>query len=77
MSQAQRRERCALRGELKAEDMRAVMAGEKRPDVDRITVAGDKLRKFFPRSYTPKQMEETIIKLLEQWQKRRKREAER
>ena len=50
---------------------------EKKPEIDRITIAGDRLRKYFPRSYTPKQMEETIIKLLEQWQKRRKREAER
>lgn len=53
------------------------MSEEKKPEIDRITITGDRLRKYFPRSYTPKQMEETIIKLLEQWQKRRKREAER
>ena len=57
--------------------MRAIMSEEKKPEIDRITITGDRLRKYFPRSYTPKQMEETIIKLLEQWQKRRKREAER
>ena len=67
------------RGELTAEVMRAIMSEEKKPEIDRITITGDRLRKYFPRSYTPKQMEETIIKLLEQWQKqqKRRREAER
>ena len=57
--------------------MQAIMSEEKKPEIDRITITGDRLRKYFPRSYTPKQMEETIIKLLEQWQRRRKREVER
>lgn len=77
LSQAQRLKQFSQRGELTAGVMRAIMSEEKKPEIDRITITGDRLRKYFPRSYTPKQMEETIIKLLEQWQKRRKREAER
>lgn len=77
LSQAQRLKQFSQRGELTAGVMRAIMSEEKKPEIDRITIASDRLRKYFPRSYTPKQMEETIIKLLEQWQKRRKREAER
>ena len=77
LSQAQRLKQFSQRGELTAAVMRAIMSEEKNPEIDRITITGDRLRKYFPRSYTPKQMEETIIKLLEQWQKRRKREAER
>ena len=77
LSQAQRLKQFSQRGELTAEVMRAIMSEEKKPEIDRITITGDRLRKYFPRSYTPKQMEETIIKLLEQWQKSRKREAER
>ena len=77
LSQAQRLKQFSQRGELTAEVMRAILSEEKKPEIDRITITGDRLRKYFPRSYTPKQMEETIIKLLEQWQKRRKREAER
>ena len=77
LSQAQRLKQFSQRGELTAEVMRAIMSEEKKPEIDRITITGDRLRKYFPRSYTPKQMEETIIKLLQQWQKRRKREAER
>jgi len=77
LSQAQRLKQLSQRGELTAAVMRAIMSEEKKPEIDRITITGDRLRKYFPRSYTPKQMEETIIKLLEQWQKRRKREAER
>ena len=77
LSQAQRLKQFSQRGELTAEVMRAIMSEEKKPEIDRITITGDRLRKYFPRSYTPKQMEETIIKLLEQWQKRKKRKAER
>ena len=77
LSQAQRLKQFSQRGELTAEVMRTIMSEEKKPEIDRITITGDRLRKYFPRSYTPKQMEETILKLLEQWQKRRKREAER
>ena len=77
LSQAQRLKQFSQRGELTSAVMRAIMSEEKKPEIDRITITGDRLRKYFPRSYTPKQMEETIIKLLEQLQKRRKREAER
>ena len=77
LSQAQRLKQFSQRGELTAAVMRAIMSEEKKPEIDRITITGDRLRKYFPRSYTPKQMEETIIKLLEQWQRRRKREVER
>ena len=76
LSQAQRLKQFSQRGELTAEVMRAIMSEEKK-EAERVTLRGDTLRKYFPASYTPKRMEETIIKLLEQWQKRRKREAER
>lgn len=76
LSQAQRLKQFSQRGELTAEAMRAIMSEEKK-EAEHITIKGDTLRKYFPASYTPKRMEETIIKLLEQWQKRRKREAER
>ena len=75
LSQAQRLKQFSQRGELTAEVMRAIMSEEKK-ETERVTLKGDTLRKYFPASYTPKRMEETIIKLLEQWQKRRKREAE-
>ena len=64
------------RDELTAEIMRAIMSEEKK-EAERVTLKGDTLRKYFPASYTPKRMEETIIKLLEQWQKKRKIECER
>ena len=78
LSQAQRLKQFSQRGELDAAVMRAIMSEEKK-EVERVTLKGDTLRKYFPASYTPKRMEETIIKLLEQWQRqqRRRREAER
>ena len=76
LSQAQRLKQFSQRSELTAEVMRAIMSEEKK-EAERVTLKGDTLRKYFPASYTPKRMEETIIKLLEQWQKRRKREVER
>ena len=78
LSQAQRLKQFSQRGELDAAVMRAIMSEEKK-EVERITLKGDTLRKYFPASYTPKRMEETIIRLLEQWQKqqKRRREAER
>ena len=75
LSQAQRLKQFSHRGELTAEVMRAIMSEEKK-EAERITLKGDTLRKYFPANYTPKRMEETIIKLLEQWQKRRTREVE-
>ena len=78
LSQAQRLKQFSQRGELTAEVMRAIMSEEKK-ETERVTLKGDTLRKYFPASYTPKRMEETIIKLLEQWQKqqKRRRKAER
>ena len=78
LSQAQRLKQFSQRGELDAAVMRAIMSEEKK-EIERVTLNGDTLRKYFPASYTPKRMEETIIKLLEQWQKqqKRRREAER
>ena len=76
--QAQRLKQFSQRGELDAAVMRAIMSEDKK-EVERVTLKGDMLRKYFPASYTPKRMEETIIRLLEQWQKqqKRRREAER
>ena len=78
LSQAQRLKQFSQRGELDAAVMRAIMSEEKK-EVERVTLKGDTLRKYFPASYTPKRMEETIIKLLQQWQEqqKRRREAER
>ena len=78
LSQAQRLKQFSQRGELDSAVMRAIMSEEKK-EVERVTLKGDTLRKYFPASYTPKRMEETIIKLLEQWQRqqKRRREAER
>ena len=78
LSQAQRLKQFSQRGVLDAAVMRAIMSEEKK-EVERVTLKGDTLRKYFPASYTPKRMEETIIRLLEQWQKqqKRRREAER
>lgn len=72
LSQAQRLKQFSQRGELTAEVMRAIMSEEEK-ETERVTLKGDTLRKYFPASYTPKRMEETIIKLLEQWQKQQKR----
>ena len=72
LSQAQRLKQFSQRGELTAEVMRAIMSEEKE-ETERVTLKGDTLRKYFPASYTPKRMEETIIRLLEQWQKQQKR----
>ena len=52
--------------------MCAIMSEEKKPEIDKITIKHDTLRKYFPKSYTPKQMEDTIIKLLDQWQQKQK-----
>ena len=77
LSQAQRLKKYSQEGHLTLDMMRVIMGEEKKSDLDKITFTSDTLRKYFPKSYTPARMQETIIKLLEQWQKRRKREAER
>ena len=57
--------------------MRVIMGEEKKSDLDKVTFTSDTLRKYFPKSYTPQRMQETIIKLLEAWQKKRQRDQER
>lgn len=74
LSQAQRLKRLAAEGICSLDAMRVVMSEEKKDTLDKVTFKGDELRKFFPKSYTPKQMQETIIKLLAQWQKKRQRD---
>ena len=74
LSQAQRIKKMSQEEGLTQEAMNVIMSEEKKSDVDRVTIKNDVLRKYFPKSYTPKQMEEIIVKLLEQWQKKRERE---
>jgi ParB family chromosome partitioning protein len=77
LSQAQRIKKFALNGEITQEGMNIILSEEKKQDLDRVTLKHDTLKKYFPKSYTPKQMEDTIIKLLEQWQRKREREMSR
>ena len=77
LSQAQRLKKFSQEGHLSIDVMRAIMGEEKKSDLDKVTFTSDTLRKYFPKSYTPQRMQETIIKLLEQWQKKRQRDQER
>ena len=77
VSQAKRIKKLAQDGTFTTETIVAIMAEEKKSELDTVTIKNDTLKKYFPRSYTPKQMEDTIIKLLEQWQKKRQRSEER
>ena len=77
LSQAQRLKKFSNEGKLTREAMSAIMSEEKKGDLDKVTLTGDTLKKYFPKSYTPKQMQDTIIKLLEGWHKKRTREQER
>ena len=72
LSQAQRLKKFSQEGRLSLDVMRAILIEEKKSEVDRVTLTGDTLRKYFPKSYTPQRMQDTIIKLLEQWQRRQK-----
>ena len=72
LSQAQRLKRFSQEGGLSVSVMRGILSEEKKSGIDRIVFSRDTLRKFFPRSYTPRQMEETILKLLEGWQRRKR-----
>lgn len=76
-SQAQRLKQFSQQGRLSEDVMRAILSEEKKTEVDRITLSNETLRRYFPRSYTPKQMEETILKLLEGWHRRRQQSMER
>ena len=77
LSQAQRLKRLAQEGHFSYDVAFAVMGEEKKGELDKVVIKNDTLRKYFPRSYTPKQMEDTIIKLLEQWQRKQQRQNER
>ena len=77
LSQAQRLKKYSQEGHLTLDMMRVIMGEEKKSDLDRITFTSDTLRKYFPRSYTPARMQETIIKLLEAWQRKRQKDQER
>lgn len=77
LSQAQRLKRFSQEGKLTWESMSAIMSEEKKSEVDKVTLTGDKLLKYFPKSYTPRQMEDTIIKLLEGWHRKQMRSMER
>ena len=77
LSQAQRLKKFSQEGRLSIDVMRAIMGEEKKSDLDKVTFTSDTLRKYFPKSYTPQRMQETIIKLLEQWQKKRQQQHER
>lgn len=77
LSQAQRLKKFSQEGRLTEEAMSAIMSEEKKSDMDKVTLRSDTLRKYFPKSYTPKQMEQTIIKLLDVWQKQRQKNQER
>ena len=77
LSQAQRLKKLAQEGHFSYDVAFAVMGEEKKDELDKVVIKNDTLRKYFPRSYTPKQMEDTIIKLLEQWQRKQQRHNER
>ena len=77
LSQAQRIKKLSQAGKCSYDAIYDIMGEEKKAEMDRVTIKNDVLRKYFPKSYTPRQMEETILKLLEQWQKKRQRSQER
>ena len=77
LSQAQRLKKFSQEGRLTEEAMSAIMSEEKKSEMDKVTLRSDTLHKYFPKSYTPKQMEQTIIKLLDVWQKQRQKNQER
>ena len=77
LSQAQRLKKLAQEGHFSYDVAFAVMGEEKKDELDKVVIKNDTLRKYCPRSYTPKQMEGTIIKLLDQWQRKQQRQNER
>lgn len=76
LAQAQRIKKLSQEEGITQEAMNVIMSEEKKSDVDKVTIKNDVLKKYFPKSYTPKQMEDTIVKLLDQWQKKRMREQQ-
>ena len=77
LSQAQRLKKFSQEGNLSLAVMRAILSEEKKHDLERVTLSTNTLRKYFPHSYTPQQMETTILRLLESWQRKRQRDQER
>lgn len=77
LSQAQRLKKFSAEGNCTLEAMCAIMSEEKKGEPDKVTLTGDKIKKYFPKNYTPQQMEATIIKLLEGWHKKRTQDQER
>ena len=77
LSQAMRLKKLSQEGGCSLEDMCDILGEVKKGDLERVAFKSEQLRKYFPKSYTPKQMSDTIIKLLEQWQKKRQRDKER
>ena len=77
LSQAQRMKKLAQEGKFTYEVTFAIMGEAKKDELDKVVIKNDTLKKYFPRSYTPRQMEDVIIKLLEQWQRRQQRQNER
>ena len=77
LSQAQRMKKLSQSGELNDDTMLGIMMEQKKPEKMDITIPGEVLQKYFPRSYTPQKMQETIIKLLESWQKKRQQQMQR
>ena len=77
LSQAQRMKKLAQEGKFTYEAAFAIMGEAKKDELDKVVIKNDTLKKYFPRSYTPRQMEDVIIKLLEQWQRRQQHQNER
>ena len=76
LSQAQRMKKMSQEGDLQVEDIREVMGEEKKESDDKVIFKGREIRQYFPKSYTPQQMQETILKLRQQWYKKRQRQEE-
>ncbi len=77
LSQAQRLKKFSAEGKLTADVIDAIMSEEKKPEIEKVTLTSDKIGKYFPKTYTPQKMEETILKLLENWHKKRMQSQER
>jgi ParB family chromosome partitioning protein len=77
LSQAQRLKQFSQIGRLSEDVILSILSEEKKGDLDKVTISSDILRKYFPQSYTPQRMQQTILKLLEQWQKKRQQQQER
>ena len=76
LSQAQRMKKMSQEGDLQVEDIREVMGEEKKESIDKVVFNGKESRQYVPKNYTPQQMQETILKLLQQWYKKRQRQEE-